>query len=362
MIGTFGNAIATDKFFEEEKVNQQPLAKKSKIMIEEGSDKSSIKVVKQSAPKQLSLFQFLKPKTSELVQEESMIESPSNFLSTFISPILSGFDFSIEGPVLIVDELGKFSPTRHRIPIWDQPFSFELGSEKYCIGRYDIDTFDAFPCAYKSAIQEKFQNCYKCYQTLQFNPAFYNSSPELISEKQKKYNLNPHNVYLAYFAENAIKVGTAHYQRTERRLLEQGARAAVILKRCQDAYEARELEEFIFTNYPHITEGVSSVQKKKYLKSIYNPEEAFQVLKQAKQQVSEAFLLDKEEVFYDWQDRYIQSGAMSQSFLDISSQKEPQLRGKGIGLIGDSLVIKQSTQFYVVSLNKFLGRILKIIK
>lgn len=56
------------------------------------------------------------------------------------------------------------------------------------------------------------------------------------------YNETPHYVYLAYFSKQHIKAGISSETRGIERLLEQGARAACIVGRFPDAYEARILE------------------------------------------------------------------------------------------------------------------------
>ncbi|NEJ84280.1 DUF2797 domain-containing protein, partial [Rhizobium leguminosarum] len=106
-----------------------------------------------------------------------------------------------------------------------------------------------------------------CSASIQFNPAFYHVAPSQLSQQQQSYNLQAHVVYLAYFGRDIIKVGIANEKRIRTRWLEQGARAAVVLQRLQDAYAARAVEEYISATY-NIPERITIKQK---LQSLHMP-------------------------------------------------------------------------------------------
>lgn len=111
----------------------------------------------------------------------------------------------------------------------------------------------------------KVNNCGECYKKIGFNSSFYNSS--CISPQQLEYNKTPYVVYLAYFSPACVKVGIASLKRSRLRLLEQGAKAAFILKTFPDAYQARELESKIACGSFGILEGVTQKQKEVRLRT-----------------------------------------------------------------------------------------------
>ncbi|WP_133282148.1 DUF2797 domain-containing protein [Cardinium endosymbiont of Culicoides punctatus] len=94
-------------------------------------------------------------------------------------------------------------------------------------------------------LDSSYINCYKCYEEIGFHPRFLRKKSDSIPNKQSVYNEKEHYVYLAYFGKSNIKVGTAYCDRLNDRLTEQGARAALLIKKCINVYEASKLEQFI---------------------------------------------------------------------------------------------------------------------
>lgn len=99
------------------------------------------------------------------------------------------------------------------------------------------------PARTKRQVNSKYLNCYSCFETLAFNPAFYNVPLSQLFPKQQQYNRTPHCIYLAYFGEKVVKIGIAHARSIPVRWLEQGARAAMVIQMTEDAYQAIALEE-----------------------------------------------------------------------------------------------------------------------
>lgn len=152
--------------------------------------------------------------------------------------ILSNVGFSSnEKPTLLLQKgegFLEFSPLDNTFTI-----SFDI-SQKYCIGWRDIKNGGYFPCPDNHLIDAKYEQCPKCQQRTGFNPAFYNASS--VSPQQEARNNEPHMLYLAHFGTGLIKVGISHAKRERARLLEQGARSAVILDRLPSAHIARHYE------------------------------------------------------------------------------------------------------------------------
>src|SRR5690349_6321107 len=85
----------------------------------------------------------------------------------------------------------------------------------------------SYVCPDQVMIDKKFDVCPTCQQRTGFNPAFYHASS--VSSQQEERNLEPHLLYLAHFGKGIVKVGISHAARNRSRLLEQGARSAIVL-------------------------------------------------------------------------------------------------------------------------------------
>lgn len=109
-----------------------------------------------------------------------------------------------------------------------------------CIGWGDITSGERFVCPEKSELEPKYEQCSSCQKRTGFNPAFYHAAS--VSKQQEERNLKPHILYLAYFSPDLIKVGISLARRGNSRLLEQGARSALILDTFPSAHIARQYE------------------------------------------------------------------------------------------------------------------------
>lgn len=154
--------------------------------------------------------------------------------------ILTYFSFDAEGRAYYV-VAGDDGETERREVEFGKGLTMEFDlSRRYCIGWHEIGTKEDHVCPDGAEVEKKYEQCKKCMQRTGFNPAFYHS--DNVSEKQVEYNRQPHGVYLAYFDEKNVKVGIFHERRERQRLLEQGARAAMILDKFGSANVARQYE------------------------------------------------------------------------------------------------------------------------
>jgi len=184
--------------------------------------------------------------------------------------LLSGYNHHpTQGPCLQLDAISSQPAIRQRVPVSQQYIHIKLLKKKYCTGRYDLAKGTSICCPDQKEVTGKQTQCDACSQTIVFNPAFYHFNTAQLPLQQQAYNLQPHNVYLAYFGKKLIKVGIAHAERLPTRWLEQGARAAVVLEKMPDAYRARSLEELIHNTY-NIPERITSLQKERYLALPYH--------------------------------------------------------------------------------------------
>jgi hypothetical protein len=151
--------------------------------------------------------------------------------------VLAGHGFDEKGPYLLINDISKAA--QYRFSVRNRAFTLKQLPERYCVGRFDLLTHQKSVCPLQVKLlpSEQDNMCPACREATGFNPSFYYA--ETISPQQRAYNETPHYVYLAYFSKQHIKAGISSETRGIERLLEQGARAACIVGRFPDAYEAR---------------------------------------------------------------------------------------------------------------------------
>ena len=123
----------------------------------------------------------------------------------------------------------------------DKSFTLEFDlSTRYCLGWRDLENSTSHPCPDRAVIDPKYDTCPACQKRTGFNPAFYNVAS--VSPQQEKLNQEPHILYLAHFGGDTVKVGISRAKRGIHRLLEQGARSALVLDTFPTALIARSYE------------------------------------------------------------------------------------------------------------------------
>ncbi|MEL6607223.1 MAG: DUF2797 domain-containing protein, partial [Bacteroidota bacterium] len=269
--------------------------------------------------------------------------------------ILTGYTYHLEqGPCWQIDDLGQTPTRRYILPIKQQTLSLQQTATRYCIGTYDAATKKYIPCPHRRQVTPPYQNCYPCFEAIGFNPAFYNVPQEQLSERQQAYNREPHCTYLAYFGPGVIKVGIARHARVQKRWLEQGARAAVVLQVTPDAYQARELEEKVSTTF-RIPERITSTQKKQLLNIPYSFSQANAVLSRRIQAITKT--LEPAAVPHPVQDlqAHYFSTLQPSTLLDADRRKQP-IAGRVVGMVGDLLVYESEDRFWMAALKGRLGQ------
>lgn len=229
-------------------------------------------------------------------------------------------------------------------------FSLKILDTRYCTGSFDVEKHTRKPCPdnAKLAFDSKEIMCPLCRETTGFNPAFYNTPS--ISPQQRKYNARPHYVYFAYFAPNYIKVGISSEERGYRRLLEQGARAALILGHFDNAYEARELEKRL-CDTDGIYETMRSSRKTELLADYrYTFDEASDELVSTAHRCG----LSAQEPCLDLNSTYFVKGAVLPNDCKVV-QEEKAFGGVCIGMVGSVLVFEQDSVGYLVSLKEWVS-------
>ncbi|WP_158795502.1 DUF2797 domain-containing protein [Pedobacter sp. L105] len=274
-----------------------------------------------------------------------------------IIKVLSGYGFNSGSPYFVIDEIDGTLVNRYHLNIIGHTFTIKPLPAKFCIGRYDLRTFDSFPCPHVNSMTNKKEGiCYDCFTFNSFNPSFYNVAVSELSLKQREYNLLPHNVYLALFDEHQIKVGISQQKRYLTRWLEQGARVATVIFECNNAYQARDIEEKISKELK-LAETLRSDQKRQYLKNRTDLKKASTILERVIARINDLFEQQIMGQSYNFLDEYyLQDNVIQTNIIDISNEQPESISGKGIGLIGDTLIFENAHQQFMFSLKKIIGQ------
>ena len=265
-----------------------------------------------------------------------------------------GYGFSRKGPYFVFDQLD--TQKRVVLSILSKTMSLELLDERFCIGTYDLVSFETKPCIQQSKLPLKGKNyCKYCNQINGFNPAFYNTNK--ISPQQQRYNNQPHVVYMAYFSNSCVKVGIASKKRHLTRLLEQGARAAIILDEFPNASLARQLEAKLCSN-EKINEVVSSERKLRLItESNYSFDDAKKVLNYYCEHYYRRKPLSD---IINLQSFYFPADASPPTVSSLENQKDAMISGKIIGMVGDIVFIEHNSSFvYAISIKKYVSHLVR---
>jgi hypothetical protein len=158
---------------------------------------------------------------------------------------------------------------------------FDTG-ERFCVGWRDITTGERFVCPENQTVESKYEQCSACQKRTGFNPAFYHATS--VSDQQEARNLEPHLLYLAHFGPGTVKVGISHAARGNSRLLEQGARSAIVLETFPSAHIARQYEAKIAA-LPGIAETIQLRKKITSLLQPYNTSAAASELTEVRERI-----------------------------------------------------------------------------
>jgi len=146
-----------------------------------------------------------------------------------------------------------------RFDLSNYNFNFKFSDNKYCTGYHSKD--ETFICPYNNKINRSNSQCNYCESKQGFKSAFiFGRDP---NENVKEYLSQPHYIYLAYFPNDIIKVGTASLSRKHKRLIEQDALIYAFIAE-NDGLNITKLEHKISKDL-NITEFVKSGIKLKML-------------------------------------------------------------------------------------------------
>lgn len=225
-------------------------------------------------------------------------------------------------------------------------------SQRYCIGWKDITAGQQFVCPSRQSVAVKFEQCPACQKRTGFNPAFYHASS--VSAQQEARNTEPHILYLAHFGSGIVKVGISHAKRGNARLLEQGARCALILETFPSAHIARQYEAKI-AKMPNITETVQLRKKIDAMTRLYDIDAARQELETMRATIqSRTGVVFAARPVQSFDAHYFPASTPNFSAShDMTNQGI--LSGKAIGLLGTILFCTQDDECFYLPLKQYAG-------
>ncbi len=222
---------------------------------------------------------------------------------------------------------------------------------RFCTGWHDITTGENHPCPESAATDKKYSVCPACQKRTGFNPAFYHSLTK-VSPQQEVRNAEPHHLYLAYMGEGYIKVGISWHKRDTKRLLDQGARAGLILETFPTALIARQYEAKIAA-LPGVHETTLARTKLALLALPFSEPVAEEQLLATKQTIEEmlSVTLSGEDVLFF--DTFYAGGAIPAG--EITVPPSPAITGKVEALIGDILLTNYDGRRLGLPLKQYIG-------
>ena len=120
--------------------------------------------------------------------------------------------------------------------------------EKHCKGYYDLIKKEIVPCkSFSNLTDSGYSQCKECQEKSGFDLCLgcNGSTCQTNSGKAREFCHEGHHVYLAYFANDKLKVGTAASYRRYERILEQGALYSIFLAQTPNGRMARQIESQI---------------------------------------------------------------------------------------------------------------------
>jgi hypothetical protein len=224
-------------------------------------------------------------------------------------------------------------------------------AQRFCTGWHDLATGKSAPCPDKATLPKEYSQCMHCQRKTGFNPAFYNASS--VSEQQQARNATPHFLYLAHFGPGVIKVGISWSNRGVRRLLDQGARSALIIKEYGSATLARQYEAKV-AKLEGIIETLQAKAKYSLLTRPYDAEAGMRELIAARERLQDEAGITPDNNAPQTLDAYY-FGDNIFTPADLVPLTDHKISGRNLGIIGSAYVAEQNGTPYFLSLNNLAG-------
>ena len=262
--------------------------------------------------------------------------------------IQHGFGKDYQPQLTLQNEAKEFV----QLPIRGQELTLTFQPhERICTGWHDLATSQSFACPAQTATIAKFTQCRPCQQKTGFNPAFYYATE--VSAQQEARNRQPHFLYLAHFAPGVLKAGISWQGRGLRRLLEQGARSALVIKTYPSANVARTYEAKAVA-LPGVAETLRASVKYGLLNKKYDHDAARQELLAAREQlVSQAGIEAEPNDVEHFDATYLPDTLLATDVVHIKD--DSYISGQLIGMVGSALIAEQNNQQYMLPLSDLAG-------
>jgi hypothetical protein len=244
------------------------------------------------------------------------------------------------------DDTIRFDPTGQVLTL-----RFDT-SRRFCCGWHDLKTGVDSVCPDTLIVETKYDQCPACQKRTGFNPAFYHAAS--VSPQQEARNQESHFLYLAYFADNLVKVGISYAKRGNARLLEQGARSALILDTFPTAHIARHYEAKIAA-MAGISETLQLAKKISLLSEHHDPKQAKRTLETTRSRIEEALnvrFTPNEVQSFDTTYFHATPPRLATTY-DCSPHHF--ISGQVIGMLGSILLCYQQETPVLLALKKYIG-------
>lgn len=234
--------------------------------------------------------------------------------------------------------------------------SFNISTTKYCIGSYELGTYKHIPCEGNQIVENQLI-CKSCDNLNGFKSCLYCRGDRCFTSKENVLNYcnQKHFVYLAYFPDEIIKVGTAHQMRKADRLIEQGALYRILLAEVPTGKIARKLESEISKL------GYKSAITSKYkIKNIFTSKsrnEIFEFLVNAHKHVVNHVSNEFARYFIESAD-VIESNSIIETLNNISKQSNSEMMQLSLF---DEITIAEHKYNIVAELSHFKGMIVTFV-
>ncbi|BDE95208.1 DUF2797 domain-containing protein [Raoultibacter timonensis] len=266
--------------------------------------------------------------------------------------MLSWLGVGFDGPRIALDDLDEGTRTMHSIE--GETFTIVKHPERFCVGAYNLMTQEREMCERRQELPDGYKetSCPACADKTGFNPSFYNGGG--ISAQQRAYNDTPHIVYLAYFSPRHLKVGITSAARGKLRLLEQGARSAMILKECESAYAAREWEAKLCSTQGIYESLLPSVKYRLLTTQTHDHAEASAIMRKT---VRDTFGLEPTDPID--LDRYYSrdESVLAGSINEPDNPSSTMVAGECVGMVGTFALMRQQGRVYAASLKDYVSHL-----
>ncbi len=264
--------------------------------------------------------------------------------------LLGNASFGLDDkPFISLQRAGEF----HEFSPHGQTLTLQFDtSQRYCTGWRDITAHTRHVCPDNATVDSKYEECAACQKRTGFNPAFYHAAS--VSPQQEERNLQPHFLYLAHFGPGIVKVGISHAARKNSRLLEQGARSALVLDTFPTAHIARGYEAKIAA-LPGIAETVQLRQKLALLPTVYDAVTAAKELLQIKHTIQEKLGTSFDGALIASLDRHYHPSGTPALTDAFDATPHHLVSGKVTGMQGTILFCRQQDTPIYLPLKKYVG-------